>query len=125
MLRVQVDSYLKNTGKAGLASAWAMARRMLKKYRRKVDEATRYSGAYLHTCLDLSIRPTTDQCRRYCHTLQTVDENNFTSECAFVFLCKMFVSIILPLTRGDRFRHYYSLSSWFHQRLILPTCLQS
>ena len=39
----QVESYLKNTGMAGLASAWAMARRRPKVYRRKVDAATRCS----------------------------------------------------------------------------------
>ena len=37
----QVASYLKDTGMAGLASAWAMARRRPKEYRRKVDAATR------------------------------------------------------------------------------------
>ena len=45
----QVESYLKDTGLAGLASAWAMARRRQKKYRRKVDAATRCSGVFLHT----------------------------------------------------------------------------
>ena len=39
----QVDSYLKDTGMAGLASARAMARRRPKEYRRKVDAATRCS----------------------------------------------------------------------------------
>ena len=39
----QVESYLKDTGMAGLASAWAMARRRPKEYRRKVDAATRCS----------------------------------------------------------------------------------
>ena len=39
----QVKSYLKDTGMAGLASAWAMARRR-PEYRRKVDPATRCSG---------------------------------------------------------------------------------
>ena len=37
----QVESYLKN---AGMASAWSMARRRPKEYRRKVDSATRCSG---------------------------------------------------------------------------------
>ena len=44
-----VESYLKNTGMAGLASAWAMARRRRKEYRRKVDAATRCSGVCPHT----------------------------------------------------------------------------
>ena len=39
-----VRFYLRDTGMAGLASAWAMARRRLKEYRRKVDAATRCSG---------------------------------------------------------------------------------
>ena len=42
----QVESYLKDTGMAGLASAWAMARRRPKEYRRKVDAATHCSAAY-------------------------------------------------------------------------------
>ena len=42
----QVESYLKD---AGLASAWAMARRRPKEYRRKVDAATRCSGVCPHT----------------------------------------------------------------------------
>ena len=45
----QVESYLKDTGMAGLASAWAMARRKPTKYRRKVDAATRCSGVRPHT----------------------------------------------------------------------------
>ena len=40
----QTEAYLKDMGKAGLASAWAMARRRLKAYRRKVNAATRCSG---------------------------------------------------------------------------------
>ena len=40
----KVESYLKDAGLAGLASAWAMARRRTKEYRRKVDAATRCSG---------------------------------------------------------------------------------
>ena len=40
----QTKAYLKDMGKAGLASAWAMARRRLKAYRRKVNAATRCSG---------------------------------------------------------------------------------
>ena len=39
----QVESYLKDMGMAGLASASAMARRRPKEYRRKVDAATRCS----------------------------------------------------------------------------------
>ena len=42
----QVEFYLKDTGMTGLASAWAMARRRPKEYRRKVDAATRCSGVY-------------------------------------------------------------------------------
>ena len=45
----QVESYLEDTGMAGLASAWAMARRSPKDYRRKVDAATRCSGVCPHT----------------------------------------------------------------------------
>ena len=45
----KVESYLKDTGMAGLASAWAMARRRPKEYRRKVDAATRCSGVCPHT----------------------------------------------------------------------------
>ena len=40
----KVESYLEDAGMAGLASAWAMARRRPKEYRRKVDAATRCSG---------------------------------------------------------------------------------
>ena len=45
----QVESYLKDMGMAGLASAWAMARRRPKEYRRKVDGATRCSGVCPYT----------------------------------------------------------------------------
>ena len=45
----QAESYLKDTGVAVLASAWAMARWRPKEYRRKVDAATRYSGVRPHT----------------------------------------------------------------------------
>ena len=45
----QTESYLKDMGMAGLASAWAMARRRPKEYRRKVDAATRCSGVFPHT----------------------------------------------------------------------------
>ena len=45
----QVESYLTDTGMASLASAWAMARRRPKEYRRKVDAATRCSGVRPHT----------------------------------------------------------------------------
>ena len=50
----QVGSYLKDTGMAGLASAWAMARRRPKEYHRKMDAATRCSGVCPHTTLDLT-----------------------------------------------------------------------
>ena len=46
---VRQESYLKGAGMAGLASAWAMARRRPKEYRRKVDAATRCSGVCVHT----------------------------------------------------------------------------
>ena len=46
----KVESYLKDAGMAGLASAWAMARRRAKEYRRKVDAATRFSAVCPHTC---------------------------------------------------------------------------
>ena len=45
----QTEAYLKNAGMAGLASAWAMARRRPREYRRKVDAATRCSGVCPHT----------------------------------------------------------------------------
>ena len=48
------ESCLKDTGMAGLASAWAMAGRRPKEYRRKVDAATRCSGVCHHTCPDLT-----------------------------------------------------------------------
>ena len=35
----KVESYLKDAGMAGLASAWAIVRRRPKEYRRKVDAA--------------------------------------------------------------------------------------
>ena len=43
----QVEAYLKDTGMAGLVSAWAMARRRPSENRRKVDAATRCSGVRL------------------------------------------------------------------------------
>ena len=45
----KVESYLKDVGMAGLASAWAMARWRPKEYRRKVDAATPCSGVCTHT----------------------------------------------------------------------------
>ena len=45
----QTEAYLRDTGMAGLAPAWAMARRRPKEYRRKVDAATRCSGVCPHT----------------------------------------------------------------------------
>ena len=45
----QVESYLKDAGMTGLASAGAMVRRRPKEYRRKVDAATRWSGVCPHT----------------------------------------------------------------------------
>ena len=45
----QVESYLRDTGMAGVASDWVMARRRPKEYRRKVDAATRCSGVCPHT----------------------------------------------------------------------------
>ena len=41
----QVESCLKDMGMTGLASAWAMARRRTKEYRRKLDAATPCSYA--------------------------------------------------------------------------------
>ena len=40
---------MKDMGITGLPSAWAMARRRPKEYRRKADAATRCSGVYPHT----------------------------------------------------------------------------
>ena len=45
----QTETYLKDTGMAGLVSAWTMARRRPKEYRRKVDAGTHYSGVCPHT----------------------------------------------------------------------------
>ena len=45
----QIESYLRDTGMAGLACAWAMDRRRPKEYRRQVDTATRCSGVCPHT----------------------------------------------------------------------------
>ena len=45
----QTEAYLKDMGMTGLASAWTMARRRTKEYRRKVDAATRRSGVCPHT----------------------------------------------------------------------------
>ena len=42
----QVELYLEDMGKTGLASAYAMARRRPEEYRRKVDAATPCSGVY-------------------------------------------------------------------------------
>ena len=44
----QVEQHLKEMG-MGQASAWGMARRRLLEYQRKVDAATRCSGACSHT----------------------------------------------------------------------------
>ena len=52
----QTEAYLKDMGMTGLASAWVMARRRPKEYRRKVDAATRCSGKSPHTCPDLDRR---------------------------------------------------------------------
>ena len=49
----QVESYLKDADLVGLASAWAMAGRRPKEYRRKVDAATLCFGVCPHTCPDL------------------------------------------------------------------------
>ena len=45
----QKEAYLKDTDMTGQASAWTMARRRLKEYRREVDAATRCSGVCPHT----------------------------------------------------------------------------
>ena len=45
----QVGFYMKDIGLAGLASAWAMATRRPKGYRRKVDAATHSLSAYAPT----------------------------------------------------------------------------
>ena len=45
----KMGSSLRDLGVAGLASAWAMARRRPNEYRRTVDAATRCSGACPHT----------------------------------------------------------------------------
>ena len=43
------EACLKDMGMAGLASAWAMARRRPKEYRRKVDAAMHCSDVCPHT----------------------------------------------------------------------------
>ena len=53
----QEESYLKNIDMAGLASAWAMARRRRKEYGRKVDAVTRCSGVCPHTLTFVFIYP--------------------------------------------------------------------
>ena len=45
----QTEAYMKDMGMTGLASAWAMARRRTREYRRKVDAAARCSGVCPHT----------------------------------------------------------------------------
>ena len=45
----KVESYLKDAGMADMASAWAMARRTPKDYRRNVDAATRWCGVFPNT----------------------------------------------------------------------------
>ena len=45
----QTEAYVKDMGMTDLASAWAMARRRTKEYRRKVEAATRCSGVCPHT----------------------------------------------------------------------------
>ena len=45
----QTEAYLKDMGMTGLASAWTMARRRPREYRRKVDAATRCSGVCTYT----------------------------------------------------------------------------
>ena len=49
----QVQSYLKDAGMAGLAFAWAMARRRPNEYRHKADATTRCCGVCTHTWPDL------------------------------------------------------------------------
>ena len=43
----QTEAYLKDMGMTGLASAWVMARRKTKEYRRKVDALLRRVPPYL------------------------------------------------------------------------------
>ena len=45
----QTEAYLKDMDMTGLASAWVMARRRPREYRRKVDAATHCSGVSPHT----------------------------------------------------------------------------
>ena len=45
----QTEAYLKDMGMMGLASAWAMASRRTKEYRRNVDAATCCCGVYPYT----------------------------------------------------------------------------
>ena len=45
----KMESYVEDAAMAGLASAWAMARRRQKEYSRKVDAATCCSGVWPHT----------------------------------------------------------------------------
>ena len=59
----------------GLASAWAMARRRPKEYRRKVDAATRCSGV----CPQLNLRPKPDYSQRERRVSQFQTESIFAS----------------------------------------------
>ena len=45
----QVESYLKYSGLAGLASAWRITRQRPREYCREVDAATRCFGVCPHT----------------------------------------------------------------------------
>ena len=63
----QVESYLKDTGMAGLAFAWVMARRRPKEYRRKVDTALdpelRMTDVFPSQCVGKAFWPD-DPCRQ-------------------------------------------------------------
>ena len=67
----QGASYLKDTGMAGLASAWAMARRRPKEYCRKVDVASRFSGVCPHISPD---------CRKHIFPLYFMYEREVCAE---------------------------------------------
>ena len=49
----QMETYLKDMGMTGLVSAWAMARRRPKEYRRKLDAATRHLAMYVAMTLGM------------------------------------------------------------------------
>ena len=71
---------------AGLASAWAMARRRPEKYRQKVDAATRWSGVRPHTCPDSTV--IFDKLQKICW--------NVTTDCVY----PSFIQLLFTVNNG-------------------------